>query len=88
MWLTEFGWDSVPNPAPNGYEYAELITPQQQAAVSGPRLPEGQERLPVDGRDVRVEPQLLHARPARPPTRKWAGRCSMPTGLRALPSRR
>jgi polysaccharide biosynthesis protein PslG len=32
MWLTEFGWDSVPNgPAPNGYEYAELISPQQQA---------------------------------------------------------
>lgn len=30
MWLTEFGWDSTPN-APNGYEYAELITPEQQA---------------------------------------------------------
>ena len=30
MWLTEFGWDSTPN-APNGYEYAELISPELQA---------------------------------------------------------
>ena len=30
MWLTEFGWDSTPS-APNGYEYAELISPEQQA---------------------------------------------------------
>src|SRR5439155_10334885 len=27
MWLTEFGWDSTPNPAP-GYEYAQLISPE------------------------------------------------------------
>lgn len=30
MWLTEFGWDSTSTPPP-GYEYAELISPEQQA---------------------------------------------------------
>ena len=34
MWLTEFGWDSCTGgaPAPQGYEYCQLISREQQAA--------------------------------------------------------
>ena len=32
VWLTEFGWDSCQGqPVPNGYEYCELTSEQQQA---------------------------------------------------------
>jgi hypothetical protein len=33
IWLTEFGWDACQGlPVPNGYEYCELTTEQEQAA--------------------------------------------------------
>ncbi len=60
MWLTEFGWDSSAVLVPN-YQYAQYVSEDQQAQylTTGVRA---RQVLSVDGRDVRLEPQLpLHA---------------------------
>ena len=43
MWLTEFGWNSIPNP-PAGFEYAALNSEQQQADYIATALRMGRDR--------------------------------------------